>query len=522
VSAVSGIPLQILPCFVFCPSATDDRQGTHLVEKIVQNLVNMKPENEDIKIKIVDTSQKIQEVLLLLLSDNDDLRSRLEKEAAERAKETADLRDRLDKETKDLRDRLNKEIADREADRDRLQDNINKNAKNGDEGMNDLREMLKQERDERIDQAGKMDKFFNDENDARKKNLDDVNNWIQVENDKRQKEAEALRERMEREKKELQEFIDKDNKKMADRIAAENAERQKKEQELKDRMKEAQEASENGTIQLYKKMQAENLAREAEIAELRAKLEREKAELAEKMEKEKAEMKEKLEKENQQLRDKLAEEKQGLKGSIDGNHNHANKRINDLAEKLAKQMKEGSQGINDLTDKMIKEHALLRHLMSQPLSVYFDAFRTEDYVDGGEEYLTFSGTKCNLGSAMDPKSGTFTAPLDGSYSFTIHVCTHDMKKGLLSIRCNGNELASFYDQNHDSNHKNSMASQSIIAELCEGDKIQIYMYTHTGLQDKKSNWLTHFVGVFLRPKNFLVDPDTGSESGSAISNGHAE
>ena len=58
-----------------------------------------------------------------------------------------------------------------------------------------------------------MDKFFNNENDARKKNLDDVNNWIQVENDKRQKEAEALRERMEREKKELQEFIGRSFKK---------------------------------------------------------------------------------------------------------------------------------------------------------------------------------------------------------------------------------------------------------------------------------------------------------------------
>ena len=33
-------------------------------------------------------------------------------------------------------------------------------------------------------------------------------------------------------------------------------------------------ASENGTIQLYKKMQAENLAREAEIAELRDRLNR--------------------------------------------------------------------------------------------------------------------------------------------------------------------------------------------------------------------------------------------------------
>ena len=31
-------------------------------------------------------------------------------------------------------------------------------------------------------------------------------------------------------------------------------------------------ASENGTIQLYKKMQAENLAREAEISELRDRL----------------------------------------------------------------------------------------------------------------------------------------------------------------------------------------------------------------------------------------------------------
>ena len=47
------------------------------------------------------------------MSDNDDLRSRLEKESAERAKETSELRDRLDKETQDLKDRLNKEIEER-------------------------------------------------------------------------------------------------------------------------------------------------------------------------------------------------------------------------------------------------------------------------------------------------------------------------------------------------------------------------------------------------------------------------
>ena len=59
---------------------------------------------------------------------------------------------------------------------------------------------------------------------------------------------------------------------------------------------------------------------------------------------------------------------------------------------------------------------------------------------GGEEYLTFNGTKTNLGGGMDAKSGVFTAPMAGAYMFTIHVCTHDMKKGLLSLRCNGNEV----------------------------------------------------------------------------------
>merc|ERR1712106_600517 len=103
----------------------------------------------------------------------------------------------------------------------------------GDDAMNDLRDMIIQERDERMDQAANMDTFFKGENEARKKNLDDVNEWIGVENAKRQKEAEELRERMEREKRELQEFIDKDNKRMADKIDSENEERQKQEEEMK-------------------------------------------------------------------------------------------------------------------------------------------------------------------------------------------------------------------------------------------------------------------------------------------------
>ena len=77
---------------------------------------------------------------------------------------------------------------------------------------------------------------------------------------------------------------------------------------------------------------------------------------------------------------------------------------------------------------------------------------------------------------MDPKSGIFTAPMAGSYLFIVHVCSADMHKALLSIRQNGNEVASFYDQNHESNHKNSMVGQSVLLDLKQGDKIQVSTY----------------------------------------------
>ena len=66
-----------------------------------------------------------------------------------------------------------------------MQAAINDNASKGKDEMNELREMILQERDERTDEAKNMNDFFTKENDERKKNLDDVNEWIGVENAKR-------------------------------------------------------------------------------------------------------------------------------------------------------------------------------------------------------------------------------------------------------------------------------------------------------------------------------------------------
>ena len=55
---------------------------------------------------------------------------------------------------------------------------------------------------------------FRQENEERKRNLDEINKWIKDENEKRMAESEALRIRMEREKLELREFMERDNKAM--------------------------------------------------------------------------------------------------------------------------------------------------------------------------------------------------------------------------------------------------------------------------------------------------------------------
>ena len=141
----------------------------------------------------------------------------------------------------------------------------------------------------------------------------------------------------------------------------------------------------------------------------------------------------------------------------------------------------------------------LRQSSELPLSVCFNATREEAYMGGGEEYLTFGSCSLNVGGGMDAQSGVFTAPTEGIYLVTLNVCSHDMKKVLVAIRRNGEEIASVYDQNHTDNHRNSMAGQVCLTHLRVGDKVQVYMYTFTGIFDKAANHLTQFCGFLIRP-----------------------
>merc|ERR1712156_1138340 len=100
---------------------------------------------------------------------------------------------------------------------------------------------------------------------------------------------------------------------------------------------------------------------------------------------------------------------------------------------------------------------------------------------------------------LDIDTGIFTCPCGGTYMFQFHIATHDNKKALLSIRKNGEEVASIFDQNHKDNHKNSMAGQNIIIDVKRGDEIVVYAYPGTWLADFPMNHYTHWVGLLLKP-----------------------
>merc|ERR1712193_598199 len=123
--------------------------------------------------------------------------------------------------------------------------------------------------------------------------------------------------------------------------------------------------------------------------------------------------------------------------------------------------------LDELKTRLMKENAFLKMLASKPMSVCFDAYRTKAYDGGGEENLTFQGTSVNTGGGMDPDTGIFTCPIGGLYMFVFHVATHDNKKALLSIRLNGEVVAS--------------AS------------------TGTWLADFAMNHYSHWVGLLLKP-----------------------
>merc|ERR1712127_637401 len=177
----------------------------------------------------------------------------------------------------------------------------------------------------------------------------------------------------------------------------------------------------------------------------------------------------------------------------------------DLMNRMESHNADRIADLDELRTRIARENEFLKSLNGKTLGVSFNAYRTKAYDGGGEENLTFQGTYCNNGGGLDIDTGIFTCPVGGTYMFQFHIATHDNKKALLSIRKNGEEIASIFDQNHKDNHKNSMAGQNIILDVKRGDEIVVYAYTGTWLADFPMTHYTHWVGLLLKPSEEEIE-----------------
>merc|ERR1711962_327824 len=224
--------------------------------------------------------------------------------------------------------------------------------------------------------------------------------------------------------KSLEERTEKDNKariadiaKLDGKLDSENNSRKKEIEDLKNFAEKENDARKTHIANLENFAKSENDARKADIAALNARADAEAA-----------------------SRD--AEDK-ALSDRIDKEISDRENAIAELTSKTDSQNQDRIDDISDLKTKMMQENAFLKSLSGKTLGVYFNA-----YSGGGEENLTFNGTYCNVGGGLDTDTGIFTCPTGGTYLFMFHIATHDNKKALLSIRKNGEEIASIFDQNH--------------------------------------------------------------------------
>jgi len=312
-------------------------------------------------------------------------------------------------------------------------------------------------------------------------------NTTERENSLRKNEIKSLEERTEKDNKariadiaKLDGKLDSENNARKEEIKSldswaksENDSRKKEIEDLKNFAEKENDARKTHIANLENFAKSENDARKADIAALNARADAEAA-----------------------SRDS---EDKALSDRIDREISDRENAIAELTSKTDSQNQERIDDISDLRTKMMQENAFLKSLSGKTLGVYFNAYRSKAYDGGGEENLTFNGTYCNVGGGLDTDTGIFTCPTGGTYLFMFHIATHDNKKALLSIRKNGEEIASIFDQNHKDNHKNSMAGQNIIMDVKRGDEIVVYAYTGTWLADFPMNHYTHWVGLLLKP-----------------------
>ncbi|XP_055723681.1 complement C1q tumor necrosis factor-related protein 3-like [Salvelinus fontinalis] len=108
--------------------------------------------------------------------------------------------------------------------------------------------------------------------------------------------------------------------------------------------------------------------------------------------------------------------------------------------------------------------------------------------------LTYKNVYTNIGSAYNPSTGIFTAPVRGVYYFRFSGHNSSSRPMGLRLMNNGEQMITVY--NHVSGNRHETATNGISLQLNVGDHVYMQLWANTWIFDNSNNHST-FIGHLL-------------------------
>lgn len=142
--------------------------------------------------------------------------------------------------------------------------------------------------------------------------------------------------------------------------------------------------------------------------------------------------------------------------------------------------------------------------MKQPI-VLFSARELQNTSPSVGTTLLYNTVECNIGNAFSQATGIFTAPVNGTYQFSVIVCTRHQTWGSIQILMNQQAVQSI--NNYNGKTSQTTVSGMIILQLTKGDQVQIKQHYTTGGYLYNNYCGNQFNGALIYKHHWVSAPE---------------
>jgi len=432
-----------------------------LDEKLIRELGNCKA---DIKRVVVN------ELTDTMNADKKELKNKMESDYTE-------LKRRVEVETNEIRDKMQFDKKALVLKFEEVEDERQKEAKL-------IRSQIQREREETRECITSESKILQSQIEGTATDLMDC---IKKEKVERERGIETTKRRIDEEKQELQQTMDRDRDNMNKKMIEEHDQRRLEQMEVQQRLENTERSGKTDIQELFNRVKRYEEESRIDNDEVRQAVSRTASSLEEKVIRDKKE-----------LRDILEHETSDLGRRVDKCNIERLNESADIQAKMCMLGKSASRHLESLKMALHRETQNLIELSSKPGSIAFCAYRDDDQTSTEETYITFTGCSVNLGNGLIPKAGMFQCPEPGMYLFTVTVCTMQGKQCVVMLRKNDKDVCTLIDQNESEHKGKTMISQTCILELDISDRVQLFSASGSAIADSKAAHFTQFSGLLIR------------------------